>query len=424
MSPIASGLKRRLARNTAFVAGISAVGLVMQLGGAGGALAVGGVGGGVTVDLGSARAALADGSISADYYASVLASGALVLARPQPVTEVYLDPSTGEIVTDEYAVPSVSLLIPGAGTPVTGAFTRRIPGVFSPVDMVAVDATPVTGGVVSEGSAEPDGGVGGIPTVSIIRDPETVEPGTADPGALISETDGIVTTDTDDVAQAGGTDGSCNPSRDGLIQHPPQSVSKATQSYYYDYTMVPYEKPMAHSRPGGIPTYQIALCAFGNMKVINGNRLLMEGVGLTAWDGTGDGSVKRRIGQAYDTTVEDGTSSGEVNFSLDIGAASVGVTIGTTSVGRNLGAFGIPGPAKKRDPAAVWSLPNVVEAWWEHASSWQVPWWNRGSRDAQATINEGLYEFTYDVRSFWAGFAPYSSYRCTARNHCPTHTAA
>lgn len=368
----------------------------------------------VTIHLSEARAVIDAGGANADSLSQAIINLAAVAARTEPMLDVSFDPETGELITQEGFTPALALGVRGVGIPVMGPFTKHIPEPFSPLDMTTVDATPLTGNITgSSASSSTSGGTGSI---SIITDPgTTTAPETPDVG-------GMVDVDTTE-AQSGGTDGSCNPNGEGMIQHEPLSVNRQTQNYYIDYTLVPYEKPLAHTRPGGMPTYQIALCAFGNMKVINGHRLLREGMAVTAWDGNGDGSIKRRIGQAYDTGVEDGISSGEVNFSLDVGAASVGASIGTTAVGKNLGATGMPSPMKKRDAPSRWSMPNVVQAWWDHNSSPWVPWRNKGSRSPQATINEGLYEFTYDIDSFAYGFQPYAEYRCTARDGCPYHVA-
>ena len=388
---------RRRARAVVAVTSLTAAGLVMQVGGAGNALAEDGIGG-VTVNVVEVRAAIDGGSADAGAYAQAISDLSTAALKIGPMFSATFDPGTGELITEVGTTPSMAIGVPGVGVPAVVPFTRRIPNVSSPVDWVSVDASDASS--IAE---------------TVIADPSTV---TLEYSIAVSND--VVAVDTAD-ADPGGTDGSCNPTGEGLIQHEPLSSAETTQNFYADYTLVPYERPAAHMRPSGEMTYQIALCAFGNSKVINGNRLLREGMGITAW--SGDGDQKFRIGQAYDTSVQDGISSGEVNFSLDFGSAKVGASIGTTAVGKNLGSMGIPGPTKERDAAAKWSLPNVVEAWWDHNSSWQVPWRNRGSRSPQATIAEGLYEFTYSIKTFNYGFQPYLEYRCTAYDSCPISVA-
>jgi hypothetical protein len=222
-------------------------------------------------------------------------------------------------------------------------------------------------------------------------------------------------------AAASDTSGGCDPQGEVTYQYTPVPSTFKDKGIQMSYTVVPYQRNHAHFRPDTLEfTWQVALCGFGGSKAYNGWRLLRSGLGISL-AASGQKNTTVKIGQAYDTSVSDGMSAGTINFSVTAGPGSVGVSIGTTPVGKNKGDAGVDGP-QSPDAAVQYSRPNAVHGYWENYSSFYVPPRNKGSRDFQGSIVEGLYEMgeTTQPSAGWT-LQSFAKRHCTTATYsCPT----
>lgn len=198
------------------------------------------------------------------------------------------------------------------------------------------------------------------------------------------------------VSLPGGGDpgGSCDPSsvsEQTAYQYAPQVLKgKNDKNNKQSYGLVVYQREHAHFRPSSLEqTWQLAPCVFGGAHSYNGWRVLSAGLGITV-RGYDNPKGFYRVDQAWDTSVDDGLSSGSISFTGGVPGASVGVGIGTTANGRNSGEAGTPPTSK--DPLYKINGDNAIYAYWQNVSRLFVPPPSRGSQDFQGTVLEGLYE--------------------------------
>jgi hypothetical protein len=240
-------------------------------------------------------------------------------------------------------------------------------------------------------------------------------------GTFDTATDAEEAGDVNAAANPGNYSGSCDPNGDVTYQYTPKTATAKDQGISESYTVVPYQRNHAHFRPDTLEfTWQMALCAFGGAKTYHGWRLSREGVGVSLIADASGPSQNVKIGQDWDTTVSDSTSSGSVNFQVDLGPASVGATIGTGGDGVNDGDASVQGP-QSPDYACKFSCTNTVHGFWRDNSPFYVPPSNRGVSSFRGSVDLGLYEMgeTSQPSIHWLA-SIFFHRNCSMTRGCPT----
>lgn len=304
-----------------------------------------------------------------------------------PKTKVWLDTEDGTTIWRQTAaVPVVAqLTAAGAGSvPVTGPYRKTL--------TIAPDATQVAAEALN-----PSGGANGVVVPGIQAGAELGSPPT----------------------------GECDPTGEGAAaarQYTPMSkqADPEDDSVELDYTVVPYERSLAHFRPDTAEwTWQVVLCGFGGTKSINGWRLTRAGMVVAVFLPTSP-ATPLRVGQSWDSENNDKKADASLDFHVDAGPANIGVTIPTGTSGTLEGSFGVRGP-QLEDPS-TYTTPNVVHAWWQAHWNSFVQSCCRGSRDFEAQVDEGIYEMgTLSQPTADAVLQTYQEVNCSTTKPCPLY---